>query len=178
MERQIGHTPDQKSRRNCHGCGPAKYEQSTIEDRSDQNRSDLRLPVGRKFQRKGRRNPFEHGNREKPGDSERRADTKKNHKRQEQGRQKRSGQPFLHTGEKDRNQCDQRGKSSVTGNKAVGQDGQKPFSWGIDDPASGHSGSIAAKAHSHAEGLFSAGMAALERPVQIVGQPRQIACVF
>ena len=47
------------------------------------------------------------------------------------------------------NQSDQRGKSSVAGYQAVCQNGNQPFSGGIDNAASNNTGSIAAKSHTH-----------------------------
>ena len=79
---------------------------------------------------------------------------------------------------KQRDQSYEGRKTAVAGDEAVGKNGDEPFSGRVDDPAARYSGCIAAKAHSHGKGLFSAGFAALEGTVQIICDPGQITKIF
>ena len=54
----IGHQPDDESRRCRHYDGTAQDEQGSVKDRADDTFSDLRLPVWRQLQREGRWNAF------------------------------------------------------------------------------------------------------------------------
>ncbi len=74
---QVGHAPDEKSRRHCYGCCAAQHKQGAVEDRADQDRSDLRLPVGRQLQCVGRGNPLQPCGREQPGHGKGHADPEK-----------------------------------------------------------------------------------------------------
>ena len=65
-------------------------------------------------------------------------------------------------------------KSSVAGDKIIGNDGNEPFSRRIYNPASGNSGGIASETHAHSKGLFPAGRAFLKTPVKIKRYSRQI----
>ena len=76
------------------------------------------------------------------------------------------------------NQCNQRGKSSVTGHQAVCQNSDQSFSGGIDDTASNNTGSIAAKSHAHGQCLFTAGICFLKTVIQIKCNTWKIAKVF
>ena len=63
-------------------------------------------------------------------------------------------------------------KTSVTGDKIIGQDRDQPLAGRRDDPAADHSGRVAAKAHTHGQRLLAAGPAAVEGVIHIEGDPR------
>ena len=71
-----------------------------------------------------------------------------------------------------------RRQTAVAGDKIVGEDGQQPLPGGVDDPAAHHPRGVAAKAHGHGEGLLAAGAAPLEGPIQVVGDPGQVARIL
>ena len=69
-------------------------------------------------------------------------------------------------------------KPSVAGHKIVGDHGNDPFPWGIDDAASYNTGRVASKSHAHGKSLLAAGMAAFKWFIQIIGDPGQVAGVL
>ena len=105
--------------------------------------------------------------------------TGKDKKSKDQGRTERGNRTCGRSScKKQRDQSYEGRKTAVAGDEAVGKNGDEPFSGRVDDPAARYSGCIAAKAHSHGKGLFSAGFAALEGTVQIICDPGQITKIF
>ena len=66
------------------------------------------------------------------------------------------------------------GKSAVAGDEIVGEDGDEPFPWRINDAASGHAGGVAAESHAHGEALLAAGTGTLKGTVQVKRHTWQI----
>lgn len=174
----VGHAPDENSCRYGDCGGSAQHKQRTVEDRAHENGTDLRFAVRRQLKREGGGHAAQPCDGEQPRDGERHADSQEDRKRQEEGGQKRGAEAASDSGEENGDQRNQRRKSAVAGDKAVGQDGQQSFPGGVDDPAAGHSGGVAAEPHGHAQRLLAAGMAALKGPIQIIGKAGQVSDVF
>ena len=58
------------------------------------------------------------------------------------------------------------------------QDGKQPFPWGINNSAACYTGCITAQSHTHCQCLLAAGMRPLEMPIQMEGNPWQIAQIL
>lgn len=70
------------------------------------------------------------------------------------------------------------GKRPLQGVKQLVRMAMEPFTRRIDNSTPDYPGGVAPKAHTDTQRLFAAGMAALERLIQIIGDPRQIARIF
>ena len=66
-------------------------------------------------------------------------------------------------------------ESPVAGYKIIGNDGDEPFPWGVDDSAAHDPRRIAAESHGHSQRLLAAGPGLLEGVIQNKGHPGQIA---
>ena len=69
-------------------------------------------------------------------------------------------------------------KPSVAGHEVIGNHGNQPLPWGVDDAAAHDAGCIASKAHAHGKGLFAAGMAAFKWFIQVVGNPGKVSGIL
>ena len=79
---------------------------------------------------------------------------------------------------KERDHGGQQREPAVAGDEAVGQDGDEPLPGGVDDPAAGDSGGVAAQPHGHGQALLAAGAALFKGAVHIEGDSGKIAGIL
>lgn len=140
--------PEQRARRGRHRRGAPEHEERPVEQRADEHLPELRHPVGRQLQQKGRGLPGQ----QRAAQERRHREAHDEAQRQERRRPQRSQKApsrAAPASQKEARERDQRRKAAVAGRQRVGQHGDQPLALAGDDAAAGHARGVAAEAHHH-----------------------------